>query len=251
MKRLISECPVCHGKLRVASLKCPDCGLELRNEFETSLFDQLSSEQFSFLMCFLENRGSLKGVQDELQISYPLAKKKLEELLAALGMKNTEEQKQIPEEIDLSMMEIEQNSVKASEIVKAKLKEAGGRAIVYTARGLPCEVIANADGQSFTCDKLPIKPPYCYTVFDLIVDLLLENGGRARKGNGRNYKLGHPNCDETTVVGAIAYQYAGKKTGDSVFDPVFALAAILEWAGIATNERGELVLTAAYQDRLS
>jgi hypothetical protein len=140
--------------------------------------------------------------------------------------------------------------VKASEIVKAKLKEAGGRAIVYTARGLPCEVIANADGQSFTCDKLPIKPSYCYTVFDVIVDLLLENGGRARKGNGRNYKLGHPNCDETTVVGAIAYQYAGKKTGDSVFDPVFALAAILEWAGIATNERGELVLTAAYQDRL-
>jgi hypothetical protein len=32
---------------------------------------------------------------------------------------------------------------------------------------------------------------------------------------------------------------------------VFALAAILEWAGIATNERGELVLTADYQDRLS
>lgn len=41
-----------------------------------------------------------------------------------------------------------------------------------------------------------------------------------------------------------------KKTGTSVFDPVFALAAILEWAGIANNERGELVLTASYQEIL-
>ena len=84
-----------------------------------------------------------------------------------------------------------------------------------------------------------IKPNYEYRVFDVIVELLLENGGRARKGNGRNYKLGEPECDETTVVGAIAKYYAGKKYGDSVFDPVFVFAAVLEWAGIAHNERGK------------
>ena len=89
-----------------------------------------------------------------------------------------------------------------------------------------------------------------YVVFDTIVDLLVRNGGRARKGNGRNYKLGEPECDETTVVGAIAKYYAGKKYGDSVFDPVFVFAAVLEWAGIAHNERGELVLTQAYRSLL-
>lgn len=36
----------------------------------------------------------------------------------------------------------------------------------------------------------------------------------------------------------------------SVPDPVFILAAVLEWAGIASNERGELVLTASYQEKL-
>lgn len=56
----------------------------------------------------------------------------------------------------------------------------------------------------------------------------------------------HPNCDESTVVGAVAKNYAGKKVGDSVFDPVFVLAAVLEWAGIVHNRRGELVLTQQY-----
>ena len=84
----------------------------------------------------------------------------------------------------------------------------------------------------------------------MIVNLLVSLGGRARKGNGRNFKLGEPDCDETTVVGAIGYNYAHKKTGASVFDPVFVLAAVLEWAGIASNERGELILTAGYQEKL-
>ena len=103
---------------------------------------------------------------------------------------------------------------------------------------------------SFLSDKLPIKPPYRFDVFDQIVDLLLANNGKARKGNGRNYKLGEPECDETTVVGYIAKYYAKKEYGESVFDPVFVLAAVLDWADIANNERGEIVLTASYKAKL-
>ena len=148
------------------------------------------------------------------------------------------------------MLVVNHNSTDASEIIKAKLLACGGRAIVYTARGLPCEIWADADGKSFVSNKLPIKPNYEYSVFDVIVDLLLANGGRARTGNGRNYKLGETECDETTVVGAVAKEYSGKKKGESVFDPVFVFAAVLEWAGIAHNERGELVLTQSYRSML-
>ena len=49
------------------------------------------------------------------------------------------------------------------------------------------------------------------------------------------------------IIGTIAKKYAGKKDGESVFDPVFVFAAVLEWAGIAHNERGELVLTQSYR----
>lgn len=249
MKKLISKCPCCNETLKIATLQCPECGMEMKNNFELSAFDRLSNEQYAFLIAFLQERGNLKNVQSELDISYPTAKKKLEDLLVALELTRGKDAHET-EEIDMSNLVVNHNSTDASEIIKAKLLSCGGRVIVYSARGLPCEIWADADGKSFVSNKLPIKPNYEYRVFDVIVDLLLANGGRARKGNGRSYKLGEPECDETTVVGAIAKNYAGKKNGESVFDPVFVFAAILEWAGIANNERGELVLTQNYRSML-
>ena len=241
MKQIISKCPVCHGTLQVTALHCSKCGVELKNTFDLGIFDLLDNNQFEFLINFLKNRGNLKGVQSDMQISYPAAKKKLNDLLNALklggaGCDDTTKKG------DVSNMNVDYSSNKASEIIKAKLKEHGGHVTVYTARGLPCEVYAEPDGLTFTSDKLPIKPAYDYAVFDVITDLLSKQGGRAKKGNGRNYKLGDPGCEENTVVGAIAV-HRGLTSGDSVFDPVFVMAAILEWAGIAENGRGELILT--------
>lgn len=249
MRTLLSKCPCCSGTLNITSLQCPDCGVELRNTFELSAFDRLDQEHLDFLISFLKCRGSLKSLQEEIGISYPTAKKRLEELLIALEIVQEENSSEHQEVLDMRNFSVNRNSHLASEIIKAKLMDNGGRVTVYTARGLPCEVWMNADGTSFTSDKLPIKPPYTYRVFDVIVDLLVSQGGRARKGNGRNYKLGESNCDKTTVVGAVAL-HRGYTIGNSVFDPVFVFAAILEWAGIAHNERGELVLTRQYRSML-
>lgn len=246
MNRLISKCPACHGTLRVSTLQCPDCGMELRNTFDLSPFDRLDKEQFEFLITFLKDRGNLKEVQSDMQISYPTAKKKLDELLAALNLGGGTE-KVMPKEIDVSRMDVDYTSTLASEIIKAKLKAHGGHITVNTARGLPCEIYAESDGTTFTSDKLPVKPAYDYKVFDDIVELLIKQGGRAKKGNGRNYKLGEPGCEENTVVGTIAL-HRGRTIGESVFDPVFVMAAILEWAGIAKNGRGELILTEEHND---
>lgn len=244
MQKIISKCPGCQGNLQISTLKCPDCGLELKNDFELSCFDRLNDEQLQFLLAFLKARGNLSEVQADLNMSYSVVKRKLDELLAALNLGMTKDAERA-EKIDVGNLKVDYNSNKASEIIKAKLKENGGHATVYTARGLPCEIYAESDGKTFTSDKLPIKPAYEYAVFDVIVDLLREQGGRARKGNGRNFKLGDPGCEETTVVGAIA-KYRGRKVGESVFDPVFVMAAVLEWAGIAQNGRGELILSNRY-----
>ena len=251
MTKAISICPACQGKLYIATLACPDCGMELRNTFDWSRFDLLDDEKSAFLQSFLRNRGNLKNVQAEMQISYPTAKRKLDEMLIALDLYE-EEDTDIAEreEIDMRKWFTDHTSNKASEIIKTKLKENGGKVIVYTARGLPCEICVAADGVSFESDKLPIKPAYRFEVFDAVVELLKKQNGRARKGNGRNYKLGEENCDDTTVVGYIAKHYSKKVDGASVFDPVFVLAAVLEWAEIAHNERGELVLTASYSAKL-
>lgn len=249
MNKLISTCPCCNSMLKITSLQCPDCGVELRNTFALSAFDRLDKSQLDFLLSFLKHRGNLKKLQEEVGISYPTAKKKLEELLVSLDITQEEVDINKPEVLDMSSILVNRSSNRASEIIKTKLMDNGGHVTVHTARGLPCEVWMNADGASFTSDKLPIKPPYTYHTFDVIVDLLVSQGGRARKGNGRNYKLGDNNCDHTTVVGVIAMD-RGYTIGNSVFDPVFVFAAILEWAGIAHNERGELVLTHQYRSML-
>ena len=223
--------------------------MELKSKFDFNAFDYLSEEQYAFLLTFLQCRGSLKDVQSKQDISYPTARKKLDELLTALNLGERADTRP-PEIPDMQNWLTNPNSTKASEIIKNKLKENGGRVIVHTVRGLPCEIRAASDGMSFLSDKLPVNTPYRFDVFDDIVDLLTLSGGKARKGNGRNYRLGEPECDETTVVGYIGKHYAEKSYGDSVYDPVFVLAAVMQWAGIANNSRGELALTASYQARL-
>ena len=84
MSKLISKCPCCNGTLNITSLQCPDCGVELQNTFEQSTFDRLDEDQMNFLLSFLKHRGNLKNLQEEIDISYPTAKKRLEELLIAL-----------------------------------------------------------------------------------------------------------------------------------------------------------------------
>ena len=137
------------------------------------------------------------------------------------------------------------NSVsrKTSEIVRDKLIDVGGTATVHTLQGKAYSVTITRDRKSFETRMLP-QGGYGFDVFDVIVDLLKENNGKARKGAGRGKynKLGQPGCELDTVVGAVAHRYVGKNPGDSVFDPVFALAAILEWAEICYNERGFLIL---------
>ena len=248
--KAISTCPACQGKLHIATLACPGCGMELKNTFDLSPFDMLDDEKSTFLLSFLRNRGNLKNVQVEMQMSYPTAKRRLDEILIALDLFEEDANITEREEIDMRNWFTDHTSTKASEIIKTKLKENGGKVTVHTARGLPCEIWVAADGISFESDKLPIKPPYRFDVFDTVVQLLKQQNGRAKKGNGRNYKLGEENCDDTTVVGYIAKYYARKQDGDSVYDPVFVLAAVLEWADIAKNERGELVLTANYRAKL-
>ena len=44
-------------------------------------------------------------------------------------------------------------------------------------------------------------------------------------------------------------EYYGKSEGESVFDPVFILAGILEWADIAKNGRGYIELTNNYREK--
>lgn len=254
MIKRITECPSCKNKLSIVTLKCNNCGLEIHNEFAGNIFDSLNNEQYNFLIAFLKNRGNMKMLQNELNISYPYAKKRLDELLVALDLLNVENMtynKKMDniEIIDTHNWSVNFNSSKASDIIKAKLKENYGRAAITTLEGKTYDIIALSDGETFFCEALPISP-YSYRVFDIITELLIKQGGKVPKGNARNYKVGEEKCDENTVVGAIGIYYFKKNYGESTFDPVFIMAAILEWAGIVHNLRGYLELTVEYKNKI-
>ncbi|MGI6031680.1 MAG: DUF2089 family protein [Eubacteriales bacterium] len=246
------RCPVCGEWLQVKKLSCPACQAEFPINKPLSPFDRLSPEESEFLKTFLSCHGNLKEVQNQWNISYPTAKKKLDELLIALELAQPEE---VPDMKLNFLRKTNEQSVKASDIIRNKLYENGGQVTIYSARGNAYTFVAHTDGKTFRSNGLPhpSTPPayYSFEVFDVIVDLLLSQGGRARKGNGRNYKLGYGDCTEDTIVGAIAVHCAHKHKGDSVFDPVFVLAAVLEWANIAHNGRGYLELTADYLAKCS
>lgn len=109
-------------------------GLEIKKDFEVSVFDKLSDEQISFLLSFLKNQGNLKSLQTEQGISYPAAKKKLNDLLVAMNLVDNVQPYSV-EDIDTSTWKIDPQSSKASDIVKAKLISCNGLATVRTYNG--------------------------------------------------------------------------------------------------------------------
>ena len=132
---------------------------------------------------------------------------------------------------------------KTSDIVKNKLKACGGKIEIPQLRsGCYCSVELH-DEDCFVSNKLPHQV-INFSIFDIIVDFLKEHGGSATKGAGRGPedKVGHGKCTKDTVLYVIATEYYGLSDGDSTFDPLFVIAAILQWAGIARNTLGELVL---------
>lgn len=81
----LSACPACSARLKVARLTCPDCGLAIEGDFRTSRLALLAPEQQQFAEIFLAARGNIREVEQILGISYPTVRKRLDEVVEALG----------------------------------------------------------------------------------------------------------------------------------------------------------------------
>lgn len=129
-------------------------------------------------------------------------------------------------------------NLKSSDIIRDKLIQEGGFAIISLLNGDDC-VVSMASYDSFISDRLG-NQEMDFKIFDIIVDFLKSEGGIAKKGGSRSKGsvVGFGQCTLDTIIYQIAKYYYKKSVGESTFDPVFVLAAIMDWAGIASNERG-------------
>ena len=133
--------------------------------------------------------------------------------------------------------------MRASETVIALFERNNRRITVTTLTGKTHVVELNAKNEIMSYTGLNSQ---CLSlnIFDVVVDFLRENGGRALKGCGHNKedKVGYGKCTLDTVCGQIAVKYYGHRIGESTFDPVFIVSAILDKADICENGRGYLSL---------
>jgi hypothetical protein len=79
-----SECPVCHDDLLVTELECRNCGTQVKGRFERDRISQLIPAQRHFVEVFILCEGKLNCVQEELGISYPTVRSRLDEIISAL-----------------------------------------------------------------------------------------------------------------------------------------------------------------------
>jgi hypothetical protein len=85
-KSAIGKCPICEGRLKVTELTCPSCSTRIVSDLSTCPFCNLPSDALAFLWAFLKSRGNIKEVEKDLGISYPTVRRRLDDLLARLGL---------------------------------------------------------------------------------------------------------------------------------------------------------------------
>ncbi len=81
----LEKCPVCGGELEIVEYHCPQCGTRYHGRFLPTEFDRLPEEDLAFLRLFLRSRGTISVVAQELGISRPTARARLDQLLQRLG----------------------------------------------------------------------------------------------------------------------------------------------------------------------
>jgi len=105
MYPVIGTCPVCGETLTVTRLYCRSCDTTVEGHFTLGRFYQLSAEQMAFVETFIRCEGKLTRVQEELRMSYPTVRSRLNQVIRALGYEVSESKPEVSPEERRSILE--------------------------------------------------------------------------------------------------------------------------------------------------
>jgi hypothetical protein len=91
MNKFSGRCPICGQEMTIVRLHCRACDSALEGNFEPTRFARLSLEQLEFLETFVRCQGKLNWVGDELGLSYPTVRSRLNDVIRALGFEIMDE----------------------------------------------------------------------------------------------------------------------------------------------------------------
>jgi hypothetical protein len=80
-----TACPVCNNQLTVTKLHCHHCQTSIEGQFSLGMLHKLTAEQLRFVETFLVCEGKINRVEQELGLSYPAVRARLQEVVEALG----------------------------------------------------------------------------------------------------------------------------------------------------------------------
>ncbi|MBW9154728.1 hypothetical protein [Clostridium estertheticum] len=81
--------------------------------------------------------------------------------------------------------------------------------------------------------KIPLANRLGWDVFDAAVEIMINNEGKAKKGNAQSgARLGSEKLMLNSVEVYIAHKVHVVKIGESAFGPGFVICAILDWAEV-------------------
>jgi hypothetical protein len=109
MNPVPTKCPVCSGDLIVTRLHCPSCETTLEGSFAPGSsplqeaftpqqlrsllpFARLNQEQLYFMLTFVRCEGRFNRMEEELSLSYPTLRGRLDEIIRALGFEPAREE---------------------------------------------------------------------------------------------------------------------------------------------------------------
>ncbi len=111
MNPILTKCPVCGGDLVVTRLHCPACETTLEGAFDPGMsggrlqeafspeqlkpllpFSNLSAEQLQFVLTFVRCEGRFNRMEEEMGLSYPTLRNRLNEIIRAMGYEPAREE---------------------------------------------------------------------------------------------------------------------------------------------------------------
>lgn len=93
MNPVIGLCPICRSNLEVTRLHCRSCDTTLDGHFALGRLYHLNKEQLEFVEMFIRCEGKITRVEQEMGMSYPAVRSRLNDVIRALGYEVGETEK--------------------------------------------------------------------------------------------------------------------------------------------------------------
>jgi hypothetical protein len=118
-----SLCPVCGDKFVVTRLNCPNCDTNVEGRFQFSRLEQLGPEHRAFVELFVRCEGKLNWMAQELKISYPTVRSRLDDVIRAMGyevkeLPPAEEKQRLAEQRQAILDELELGKITSADAVR-------------------------------------------------------------------------------------------------------------------------------------